>query len=116
MKRHIDTFFTIDIEFFNELFEKDLILLDQIFSKLSFILICSHIKIDVDDKFSGIENLIVDKKFHELVRYYRVMLICILENNSEKAKKILLDLDSDKIEKVELLEYYKELVGPFSLT
>jgi len=107
MKRHSE----MNPEFANEMIQYNLYQLEEIFKKLCFILFSSNINVDIDEKFDRIENEIENKEFYELVRYYRVLLISSLENDSKKTKNLLIDLDYNQIDKIELLEFYYEYVA-----
>lgn len=92
----------------NALLKIDLKALDEIFKKLIYIIYNGNITVNIDDKFKRIENLFGNKKLYELIRFYRVLSIKLLGNNTTKIKELLKDFDYNEIERVELLRLYYE--------
>lgn len=114
IKRHTEPMLKANSKVGRELFEIDLKAIEEIFDKLCYIMYHGNIKVNIDDKFSRIETLIDNKKYFELIRFYRILLIKIFENDLAKIKDLLLNLDYKQLHRVELLEfYYHEIATDF---
>jgi tetratricopeptide (TPR) repeat protein len=111
MKRHTELLLKSNSKAGNALLEIDLKALEEIFNKLSYITYNGGIKFGIDEKFGRIEEVFDNKKYHELIRFYRVLLICIFDDNREKVRELLIDYDYNEIDKVELLELFYENVA-----
>lgn len=111
MKRHTELLLKSNSKAGNALLEIDLKALEEIFSKLSYISYNGNIKFSIDEKFGRIEEVFDNKKYHELIRFYRVLFISIFEDNRDKVRELLIDYDYNEIDKVELLELFYEKVA-----
>jgi hypothetical protein len=114
IKRHTEPLLKANSKAVEELYEIDLKALEEIFNKLSYIMYHGNIKVNINEKFSRIETLIDNKKYFELIRFYRILLMKIFENDADKIRDLLLDLDYKQFQRVELLEfYYHEITTDF---
>lgn len=111
IKRHTELLLKSNPRCGNPLLEIDLNALEEILNNLGYIMYYGNIAVNIDDKFSRIESLFENKKLLELIRFYRVLLISIIDKNSDRVKELLKDFNYNKIEKIELLEIYYENIA-----
>lgn len=106
IKRHTEPLIDMNKKIGFKLLEIDIKALAEIFDKIGYVINDGNLNVNLNKKLKNIESLFDNKSFFELVRYYRLFYLEIMNNDVELIKDLLDGLDYEKINDVRLLKMY----------